>query len=164
MNRRTFLGIATILAAIPNSVMTATAKARVSLKPKIYGKFLNVPPLYPHWICNEDLLSYQMPDEVHSVHAVRDGGMELVFDGDDDDVKALTAADIKPGHYRTCMAQGCFRLGAYPVFQLTIDGEGDGLRPRVTRMDELAGAVRDGSYSAEWLAEIKSQGLLVSTF
>lgn len=161
MNRRGFIrGLIAAAVVVPNAVLTSAAKAKAAFRPVVFGRCLNVEPL----LIDSYYLVYVAASPLRAIEAVRDGGMKLIIDGDDPDRATLLIAAILPGHARTCVAEGLVRLGCWPVFPLTIDADGDGLRPRVTRMDELAGAVQDREYSGDWLDALDAQGLIVHTW
>lgn len=159
MNRRTFFKAFAALAIIPNALMTGIVKAKAARKPLMFGRVPNVPAV------EESPLVYRVSaGSVQSIEAVRDGGMELIIDGDDPTILVLQRAEIAPGHARTCLSEGVFRIGTNPVFPVTVDATGNEMRPRVTRMDELAGAVQNGSWSRDWRDQIDAHGLLVHTW
>jgi len=56
------------------------------------------------------------------VHAVRDGGVEITFDGNDyGDGATLLAASVASGYYATCLVESLVKLGSTPVGILTVD-------------------------------------------
>jgi hypothetical protein len=56
---------------------------------------------------------------------VFDGGVELTPGSDHATVALLLAATVTPGEYDTCLADGYFRLGSNPVYDVTATVEGD---------------------------------------
>lgn len=86
-------------------------------KPKLYGTVHNVPCV----AANPFDLIYQVNDGPVNTITVYDGGVALTGDGDNGTLAALLAAVINPGHYRTCLAEGLFRLGGSPAGTLTAD-------------------------------------------
>lgn len=86
-------------------------------KPKLYGVCHNVPCM----AANPFDLIYQVNDGQTNSISVYDGGVALTGDGDNGTLGALLAAVILPGHYRTCLAAGLFRLGGSPAGTLTAD-------------------------------------------
>jgi len=91
-------------------------------KPLAYGRCYNVAP--PQ--VNASLLIYQVHDgAVQAIDAVYDGGLAYTLAGDDPDLATLQAATVAAGDYRTCLAEGYFRLGTLPAGLVTADVQGD---------------------------------------
>lgn len=159
ITRRLLFSALAALAVVPNAVKTARARGAVG--GYVHGRGLNIVTES----IDDVLLIYRIRGrDFTQIVDVRDGGIALLCDGDDLTVERLAEAVISPGHYRTCLAAGCFRLGGSPVFPVTADVWGHDMMKRVSRMDEMCGAVRDGTYSSDWLSDLERQGLLVRTW
>ncbi|MGE0154810.1 MAG: hypothetical protein AB7R90_19490 [Reyranellaceae bacterium] len=71
-------------------------------------------------------LLYQAHDgPIEDLPAVYDGGVALTPGSDHPDVATLLAATVTAGTFDTCLAEGYFRLGSNPVYDVTCDIEGD---------------------------------------
>lgn len=101
-------------------------------KPSTLGKVYSVPAV-PVDVFN---LVYQVNDGAVSTIAVSDQGVVLTNAGDDADLATLYAATIASGQYRTCLAEGYFRLGASPGGIVTAD-----VVQGATAADRTAGAI-----------------------
>lgn len=101
------------------------ASIKGEVKPAAYGPCFNVTPR----LINAENWIYQFHDgPAFSVDTVRDGGLDLVNDGDVETYAALLAADVAQGHYLTCLALGLFKAGlgvTGPEWQITADVKGD---------------------------------------
>lgn len=82
-----------------------TADMKNKPKPLVFGKVFNVPGV----LANPYDLIIQVHDGAVSAITAYDGGIALVNDGDVASISALRSATGNPGHYRTCLAQGCWR-------------------------------------------------------
>lgn len=102
--------------------MNGDSALRGLIKPYAVGAFVGASPV----LFVGALLCYQVScSSVRAFTAVYDGGLALINDGDDPDYASLSVATIAAGHYRTCLAQGIFRLGGKPALIVTVDGQGD---------------------------------------
>ena len=149
LSRRGILSLLS-LAAIPG---VASASGYVTgrmgysqlsaMKPMAFGTAYNVgSPL----LDSEKFIYGVSRCPVTAITGVYDRGMKIEVDGDEPDLGALSSADIAPGHARTCVADGSFRLGAVPCEPVTADVIADAYAPypsQVFEQDDLAGAVSD---------------------
>lgn len=94
-----------------------TADLKDTLKPRIYGRKLNVVPVD----VNPFDLIRQVSDRACASIAVYDGGLPLTAAGNFATVASLTAAPLQPGQYATALALGLFRLGGVPASAVTAD-------------------------------------------
>src|SRR5262245_39679992 len=105
-----------LFALIAAAPIAASVKAPLARsKPFVVGSVLNVEPV----LVDPFRLVYQLHDgALQAISAVRDGGVPLTFFGDYPDSRWLWdgAVPIPPGHYATCLAEGCVMLGVDPVF------------------------------------------------
>lgn len=98
----------------------ATLKGRI--KPIAFGSVFNVPPVQ----INATALIYQVScTSVLAFDAVKDGGASLTIGTDYATYDLLAAASVGAGTVATCKALGLFRLGAAPVYAVTVDLRGD---------------------------------------
>lgn len=174
MNRRSFLrflGLAPV--AVPMVAAAAAAPARLGyatggwissdrlaagefvMRPSVFGHVLSLPTVEES---PRHCVYCVAGHSLEAIEAVRDGGVPLVIDGDDPDRDTLIAAEILPGHARTCLHEGLVRTGGQVVFPLTVDARGDSLVIADVDRRELAGVVREGEESGDWLAELNRQG------
>lgn len=84
-----------------------TAEMKDTLKPLVFGFARQVVPV----IANPFELVLQVNDGPVEAVQLYDGGVPLLYDGDSATLAALLAANITPGHYRTCKALGYVRPG-----------------------------------------------------
>jgi len=94
-------------------------------KPIALGEFWGAAPV----LIDASANLYAISDgPVLSIDWVREGGLDYVNDGDSPTASALLAATVAPGHYRTCLQEGVFRVGlnlAGLVYPLRVGGRGD---------------------------------------
>lgn len=82
------------------------------------GENANV-PAHP---VNSGNRTYRIADgRVTDIEAVYDNGVALIDEGDVASASALAAASITSGRFKTCFAEGLFRLGAEPAGRVTAD-------------------------------------------
>lgn len=100
------------------------ADLRGQLKPWVFGRALNVEPVFINQIDNVFQVSGYGP--VQAISSVYERGSSFGASvGDFATYAALVAATIPPGRWATCLAQGMFRLGAPPAGVITCDVDGD---------------------------------------
>ncbi|MFO1158421.1 MAG: hypothetical protein U1E60_06255 [Reyranellaceae bacterium] len=92
-------------------------------KPYGVGRLFNVTPK----LINATKLIYQLScTPIEQVETVYDGGADITFAGPDlASYAALDAATVSAGTYKTCLAEGLFRLGSKPTLALTVHFKGD---------------------------------------
>lgn len=100
------------------------ADLKGQLKPWIFGRALNVEPVFIDQIDNVFQVSGY--GAVQAISAVYERGASFGASvGDFANYAALVAATIPAGRWGTCLAQGMFRLGAPPAGVITCDVDGD---------------------------------------
>ncbi len=93
-------------------------------KPMVWGTCLNIPPAPINkskqiFGCNYDIEGNRKA--VAKFFNVADKGGALLFEGDVADIDALHAATVSSGFYKTCLAEGAFKVGRVPQGQVTCD-------------------------------------------
>lgn len=93
-------------------------------KPSVYGRVFNIQPanvneFFLIYACNYDKDGNRKA--IESFWSVRARGMEMVYEGDVADAATLQAATVSAGFYKTCVAEGLFRLGTVPNGEVTCD-------------------------------------------
>lgn len=92
------------------------------VKPLCYGQCYNVPAFCVNYSSN----IYQLHDgSIEEITTVYDKGVVLTSEGDVADLTTLQNATISGGCYKTCLAEGIFRLAAEPSGTVTVDCKGD---------------------------------------
>lgn len=135
--------------ALPNGVEGTVADLKDRVKPKVFGKVLQVSPL----VVNTSKLTYQVHDGLLSdIPAVYDRGVTLTKGANHATSALLNAATIAAGSYATCLAEGLLRLGASPAGTVTVDAvQGATAAARTTaqvlRALALAGGITAGEIS-----------------
>lgn len=100
------------------------ADLKGQLKPWVFGRALNVEPVFIDQIDNVFQVSGY--GAVQAISAVYERGASFGASvGDFANYAALVAATIPAGRWGTCLAQGMFRLGAPPAGVITCDVDGD---------------------------------------
>jgi hypothetical protein len=103
-------------------------------KPLSFGKPRNLEPV----LLNAAYLVYQFHSRAaQAVDAAFDGALPLTFSADYANYAALVAATVAAGGYATCLAEGLVRLGAPPVFVVTLDVQGDNTGGLVTTAGDI---------------------------
>lgn len=93
------------------------------LKPYMYGNAENITPAF---IDPTNLIWQASYTPITSIDVVYDGGSEIVPSGSDyANYAALAAAAVTGGQYSTCIAEGMFKLGTAPTFDVTCAIHGD---------------------------------------
>jgi hypothetical protein len=95
-----------------------------TVKPRTFGKVLNIAPVLLNNVqliygWNFDRAGAPLPSA--SVHAVRDGGLELTFGSNCASVTLLQASTPAAGYYNTCLAASMIKCGSKPAFDVTLD-------------------------------------------
>ena len=93
-------------------------------KPRLYGRCRNIQPFLINafhliYACNYDSSGNRAP--VHSFWNVYGKGAEYLYEGDVATTELLIAASVSPSYYKTCVAEGTFRLGTVPNGEVTCD-------------------------------------------
>lgn len=93
-------------------------------KPMVWGTCLNVPPApinksMQMFAVNYDNEGNRKP--VAMFFNVADKGGALLFEGDVADIATLHAATVSSGFYKTCLAEGAFKVGRVPQGEVTCD-------------------------------------------
>lgn len=101
-----------------------TESFKGSKKPSVYGRVFNIEPVninefFLVYACNYDKDGTRKA--IESFWSVRARGMEMVYEGDVASFTALKATTVSAGHYKTCIAEGLFRLGTVPNGEVTCD-------------------------------------------
>lgn len=93
-------------------------------KPWVFGRAVNVEPVFIDEIDN--VFQVHGYGAVSAISAIYERGATFGnSQGNFADYAALVAADLGPGQWGTCLAQGLFRLGAPPAGVITCDVDGD---------------------------------------
>lgn len=87
------------------------------LKPQVYGTAVNVPVK----LVNPYALIYQIASNPLFAITVYDGGLEIPAEADFPSLQAMRDATTTAGFCATCLAEGCFKLGAIAQFMVTAD-------------------------------------------
>jgi hypothetical protein len=104
--------------SLPDGLEGTADDLKGKVKPKVYGKVLNVSPP----CVNTSKLTYQVNSgAISSIDAVYDSGVALTFGTDFATSALLQAATVPASKYDTCLAEGYFRLGTSPVGEVTAD-------------------------------------------
>lgn len=104
-------------------------------KPLVFGNALNVSPV----LLVPNLLIYQLHDgAMQAVDAVYDRGVPLTAGGDVANYAALVAASVTAGQFKTCLAEGLFKLGSSPAGTVTADVKGDNTDGYIVRTADIA--------------------------
>jgi hypothetical protein len=104
--------------SMPNGLEGTPDDLKGKVKPKVYGKVLNVSPP----CVNTSKLTYQVNSgAVASIDAVYDNGVALTPGTNHANSAALQAAAVTASTFDTCIAEGYFRLGTSPVGEITVD-------------------------------------------
>lgn len=99
-----------------------TADLNGKRKPLCFGNPQNVTPVF----VVPSLLIYQLHDgPLQSIDNIYDEGAALSNAGDVANYVTLAAASVSAGSYKTCKAQGYFKLGQQAAGQVTADVKGD---------------------------------------
>ena len=102
--------------SLPNGVEGTPDDLQDQVKPKAYGKVLNVsPPLV-----NTSKLTYEV-GVCNSIDAVYDQGLALTAGTTHASLSALQAATVAAGTVDKCPSAGYFRIGSNPVGAITAD-------------------------------------------
>ncbi len=112
------------------------ADLKGQLKPWVFGRALNVEPVFIDQIDNVFQVSGY--GAVQAISAVYERGASFGASvGDFANYAALVAATIPAGRWATCLAQGMFRLGAPPAGVITCDVDGDNVGGFLRRTGEI---------------------------
>lgn len=104
--------------AVPAVAAAAVVEPDTVRRPIAIGNLFNIEPMP----VDPGRLVFAVNDgPVHTIPAVRDGGVLLLWADDFETAERLAAADIPLGGYSTCLKAGLFRLAAPPVFRVTAD-------------------------------------------
>lgn len=104
--------------SLPNGLEGTSSDLKGRVKPKVYGKVLNVSPP----CVNTSKLTYQVNSgAVSSIDAVYDNGVLLTAGTNHANSTLLQAATPTAGTYDTCIAEGYLRLGSSPAGEVTVD-------------------------------------------
>lgn len=119
-------------------------------KPLLYGQVINITPV----LVNNVLLVYQVNDgAIASIDGVYEGGHAVTFHADFATNALLQAATIPSGQYGTCIAEGYFRLGSNPTYEITCDAtQGATSANRTTAQIIKALAIKGGISSGDIVA------------
>lgn len=93
-------------------------------KPRIYGRCRNIQPFVINsfhliYATNYDKDGNYAP--VHSIWNVFGKGAEYLYEGDVATTEDLVTATVSASYYKTCIAEGTFRLGTVPNGDVTCD-------------------------------------------
>lgn len=93
-------------------------------KPRLLGRCRNIEPALVNafhliYACNYDKDGNRAP--VHSFWNVFGKGAEYLYEGDVATTELLMAAAVSAGYYKTCKAEGTFRVGTVPNGTVTCD-------------------------------------------
>lgn len=91
-------------------------------RPLAFGWCSNITPVR---VSAFDQLFQVHDGEVQDIPMVYDGGVELDPGDDYASLALLLAASTAAGEFDTCLAEGYFKLGSNPVYDVTADVEGD---------------------------------------
>lgn len=91
-------------------------------RPLCFGYSENVTPVL---VSALDLLFQVNDGPIEAIADVYDGAVLLTAGANHASLSLLMAATPASGHYDTCLAEGYFRLGSNPVYDVTCDVEGD---------------------------------------
>lgn len=98
-----------------------TADIAGKRKPLPFGIVLNISPI----ALVPSLLIYQVADgSIQSIDNVYDQGAALTPAGDVANYAALVAASVSSGQFKTCLAEGLFKLGSAAAGEVTADVHG----------------------------------------
>lgn len=94
------------------------------IKPRLYGRCRNIEPYLINsfhliYACNYDRDGNRMP--VYGFWNVFGKGVDYLYEGDVATAELLITATVSEGYYKTCVAEGCFRLGTVPGGAVTCD-------------------------------------------
>lgn len=116
-----------------------TTEIKGQSRPTAFGRRRNITPV----LIDQGNNIYQVHDRrIQAVDAVTDRGEEYVNDGDLASYAALVAWTPVVGHYVTCLAIGCFRIGSTPAGAITCDVKGDADTALGGYVDTIPGIVR----------------------
>jgi hypothetical protein len=116
------------------------ADLKGQLKPWVFGRALNVEPVFIDQIDNVFQVSGY--GAVQAISTVYERGSSFGASvGNFANYAALVAANIPEGRWGTCHAQGMFRLGAPPAGVITCDVDGDNVGGFLRRTGDILGQI-----------------------
>lgn len=110
-------GGTTTAGQIPGHLADGDTNLKDTLKPLCFGTVKNITPVQVNAF--DDI--FQVSDGAVQAITVYDGQIPLTFTQDYPTVASLRAGYIPAGKFGTSIAQGLFRVGIEPYFQLTAD-------------------------------------------
>lgn len=104
--------------SLPNGLEGVATDIKGQVKPRVYGKVFNIPPVF----VNTSRLIYQVSDTaVNGVDAVYDRGVSLTKGADYTSQVDMETNAPAAGNFRAWPAGGYFRLGSSPAGIITAD-------------------------------------------